>query len=67
MFNENYPFLAGSSEYMKKHFKNYANFLVKDYLKSGSKIIEIGSNDGTFLKNLKIIKIIFMGLSHLLM
>ena len=53
MFNENYPFFTGSSEYMKKHFKNYANFLVKDYLKSGSKIIEIGSNDGTFLKNFK--------------
>ena len=53
MFNENYPFFTGSSEYMKKHFKNYASFLVKDYLKSGSKIIEIGSNDGTFLKNFK--------------
>tara|TARA_Y100001970_G_scaffold288134_1_gene414553 strand:- start:83 stop:1273 length:1191 start_codon:yes stop_codon:yes gene_type:complete len=53
MFNENYPFFTGSSEYMKKHFENYANFLAKDYLKSGSKIIEIGSNDGTFLKNFK--------------
>ncbi len=50
MFNENYPFFTGSSEYMKTHFKKYANF-VKKYIKSNSKIIEIGSNDGTFLKN----------------
>ncbi len=50
MFNENYPFFTGSSEYMKNHFKNYANF-IKKYLNTNSKIIEIGSNDGTFLKN----------------
>ena len=50
MFNENYPFFTGSSEYMKNHFKNYADF-VKRYLKTNSKVIEIGSNDGTFLKN----------------
>ncbi len=50
MFNKDYPFFTGSSEYMKNHFKNYANF-TKKYLKTNSKIIEIGSNDGTFLKN----------------
>ena len=50
MFNENYPFFTGGSELMKSHFKNYAKF-VKKYLKTNSKIIEIGSNDGTFLKN----------------
>ncbi len=50
MFNENYPFFTSSSEYMKNHFKEYANF-VKKYLKENSRIIEIGSNDGTFLKN----------------
>ena len=26
MFNAWYPFYAGSSEYMRKHFKNYSNF-----------------------------------------
>jgi len=51
MFNNNYPFFTGSSEFMKTHFKNYADFVKKEYLKSNSKIIEIGSNDGTFLKN----------------
>ena len=51
MFNENYPFFTGSSEYMKKHFRNFSDFIKEKYLTSGSKIIEIGSNDGTFLKN----------------
>jgi len=52
MFNENYPFFTGSSKYMCKHFSKYAEF-VKKYLKTNSKIIEIGSNDGTFLSNFK--------------
>ena len=50
MFNENYPFFTSSSEYMKNHFRDYANY-VKNYVNEGSKIIEIGSNDGTFLSN----------------
>ena len=52
MFNKDYPFFTGSSEYMKSHFSNYAKF-VDRYLIDSSKIIEIGSNDGTFLKNFK--------------
>ena len=51
MFNEKYPFFTGSSEYMKKHFKNFSDFIKKEYLNSESKLIEIGSNDGTLLKN----------------
>ena len=51
MFNNNYPFFTGSSEYMKQHFKEFSNFIKQKYLNSNSKIIEIGSNDGTFLKN----------------
>ena len=41
MFNKNYPFFTGSSEYMKLHFKNYANWIQKKYLNSNSKLIEI--------------------------
>ena len=52
MFNENYPFFTGSSKFMIRHFSEYANFVQK-HLKSNSKIIEIGSNDGTFLSNFK--------------
>ncbi len=51
MFNENYPFFTSSSEHMKIHFKEYSKY-IKKFLNGKSKIIEIGSNDGTFLKNL---------------
>ena len=51
MFNANYPFYTGSSEYMKKHFKEFSNYIKSEHLNSNSKIIEIGSNDGTLLKN----------------
>ena len=50
MFNENYPFFTSSSKHMIEHFKSYADF-VRKYLNTNSKLIEIGSNDGTFLKN----------------
>ena len=53
MFNSEYPFFTASSEYMKIHFSKYAKFIKDNYLKDNSKIIEIGSNDGTFLQNFK--------------
>ena len=51
MFNKNYPFFTGSSQQMKLHFKNYANWIKKYHPGKIKNIIEIGSNDGTFLKN----------------
>jgi methylation protein EvaC len=51
MFNENYPFFTGSSEKMKLHFKNYADWIKKYHPSKIKNVIEIGSNDGTFLKN----------------
>ena len=51
MFNENYPFFTGSSEQMKIHFKNYADWIKKYHPNKIKNVIEIGSNDGTFLKN----------------
>ncbi len=61
MFNERYPFYTGSSEYMKKHFKLFADWLKKEFLKTNSKIIEIGSNDGTLLSNFKNTNIDYVG------
>ena len=51
MFNKNYPFFTGSSKGMVKHFKDYAIWIKKNYFKNVKNLIEIGSNDGTFLKN----------------
>ena len=51
MFNKEYPFYTSSSKYMKNHFYNFAQFVKKKFLKKNSLIIELGSNDGTFLSN----------------
>jgi methylation protein EvaC len=53
MFNDKYPFFTSSSETMKSHFKKFSDFIMKNYLKNNSKVIEVGSNDGTFLENFK--------------
>ena len=49
IFNDKYPFFTHKSKFMVKHFKKFYLWLKKNYLKKNSKIIEIGSNDGTFL------------------
>ena len=53
MFNKNYPFFTSSSKYMIKHFNDYSKWIKKYYFKNAKNIIEIGSNDGTFLRNYK--------------
>ena len=57
----NYPFYTASSEHMKTHFKKYADWVQKEYLKSHSKLIEVGSNDGTFLRNFTKTDIDYLG------
>ena len=51
--NSRYPFYTSSSQNMKKHFQKFAHWLKEKYLNNGSKLIEIGSNDGTLLENFK--------------
>jgi len=53
IFNNNYPFYTNKSIYMVRHFNDYFKWVKKKFLNKKSKIIEIGSNDGTFLKNFK--------------
>ena len=62
MFNNKYPFFTSSSKFMKHHFMEYADWAKKRFLtKNKSKIIEIGSNDGTFLENFKTSKFDHLG------
>ena len=53
MFNKNYPFFTSSSKHMVSHFKDYSQWINQNYGSNLKKIIEIGSNDGTFLRNYK--------------
>jgi methylation protein EvaC len=62
MFNKNYPFFTGSSKGMINHFKEYSSWIKKNYLKKKKNLIEIGSNDGTFLSNFKDIKVNTLGI-----
>ncbi len=62
MFNRNYPFFTSSSNYMIKHFKEYALWIKKNYSKNIRNILEIGSNDGSFLKNFKSKKTNILGI-----
>tara|TARA_B100000963_G_C22550894_1_gene636728 strand:- start:63 stop:1268 length:1206 start_codon:yes stop_codon:yes gene_type:complete len=61
IFNNHYPFYTSKSKIMTNHFKRYFNWS-KKYLKKDSKVIEIGSNDGTFLKNYKLAKYEHLGI-----
>ena len=67
VYTDDYPFFTSSSDYMVKHFKDLAEYIKRAYLptphpiKAGGTrrpqdngvIVEIGSNDGSFLKNFR--------------
>lgn len=47
----NYVFFSSTSDFMKQHFKEWANEISNNYLKENSLVIDIGSNDGILLQN----------------
>jgi ubiquinone/menaquinone biosynthesis C-methylase UbiE len=50
----NYSYTSDNSPVSRSHFHNIAKKIIKYFkLKKNSSIIEIGSNDGTFLRNIK--------------
>jgi methylation protein EvaC len=49
IFNDRYPFFTHKSKFMIDHFKKFFKWIQNNYLTKNDKIIEIGSNDGTFL------------------
>jgi SAM-dependent methyltransferase len=51
---ENYLYVSGTSRVTRNHFKSYSENLKKIFKKNKKiKILDIASNDGTFLKNFK--------------
>ena len=61
IFNDDYPFYTSKSNYMMNHFRIFADWIKKNYLRDSSRVIEIGANDGSFLKNFNTKNIIHCG------
>ena len=52
MFHEDYAFFSSTSSYMKEHFSNFADSVIKlQSLKEDSLVVEIGCNDGIMIQN----------------
>ena len=63
MFHENYAFFSSTSNYMKEHFKHFANSVSElQDLNKDSFVVEIGSNDGIMLQNFVSHKIPCLGI-----
>lgn len=60
---DNYAYVSGTSKIFVKHFSDYADTVIeKCNLQKGSRILEIGSNDGTLLKEFKSRKMDVLGI-----
>ena len=53
IFHKDYKFFTSTSNYMVKHFKKLADKIKNKYISNDGFIVEIGSNDGSFLKNFR--------------
>jgi methylation protein EvaC len=63
MFNENYAFFSSTSTRMAEHFRDFAELVMADYLKSADPfVVELGSNDGIMLQNFKTAGIRHLGI-----
>jgi len=62
MFHENYAFFSSTSNYMKGHFKLFANSVSElQDLNENSFVVEVGCNDGILLENFVIDNIPCLG------
>ena len=63
MFHENYAFFSSTSNYMKEHFKLFANSVSElQDLNENSFVVEVGCNDGILLENFIINQIPCLGI-----
>ncbi len=62
MFHQDYAFFSSTSIRMGIHFKQFAELVIKDYLKSSDPfVVELGSNDGIMLQNFAKVDIRHLG------
>jgi len=63
MFHQDYAFFSSTSARMGLHFKEFADSVIKNYLKDANPfVLEIGSNDGIMLERFKKTKIRHLGI-----
>ncbi|HEX9463323.1 MAG TPA: class I SAM-dependent methyltransferase [Alphaproteobacteria bacterium] len=60
MFDDDYPYYTSTSKGMAEHFGRAADLLRHRFVPEGGRVVEIGSNDGCFLRH-----IAGAGVSHL--
>jgi len=58
---EEYFYMSSTTRTLSQHFENLAKMLKERFLKDGSLVVEIGSNDGVLLRPLKHMKISSVG------
>ena len=51
MFHERYAFFSGTSAFMARHFREFAESVMKNLPAIDPFVVEIGSNDGIMLRN----------------
>jgi len=51
MFDAAYPYLTGTSQSMAEHFRRAAQTLCARFVPEAGRVVEIGSNDGSFLRH----------------
>ena len=51
LFHDHYPYRSSMSNTMREHFKRVAEQIKKEF--SPKRVMEVGSNDGIFIKNSK--------------
>jgi quercetin dioxygenase-like cupin family protein/2-polyprenyl-3-methyl-5-hydroxy-6-metoxy-1,4-benzoquinol methylase len=61
VFGANYNYLSGASKPLVEYFQTLAEKIYLDYMNEGDLIVDIGGNDGTFLKSFSTSRLQYSG------
>jgi len=62
MFDSKYPYFTGTSAAMVAHFRTAADRLRARFVPDGGRVVEIGCNDGSFLRHLATAGVAHLGI-----